>query len=401
MSLLDLFRFSSHALLQNRRRSALSLLGVVIGVVAVTSLTAIGEGALRFVTDQFASLGTSIVIISPGKNETTGGIPLGIGGIPNDLTLRDTIVLERRIQAVRTAVPISVSTGTISHLERDRQVPIIGATAEFARLQQLEMAMGSFLPEGELDRGASVVVLGHIVARELFTSQNPLGSRVRIGGWRMRVIGVLKERGTQLGMQVDESVFIPTATGMRMANKSSVNRIMVELLPRSVPEDAIAEIKRILIERHDEEDFTCISQDAVMSSLASILGILTMVVAGIASVSLAVAGIGIMNVMLVSVSERTDEVGLLKAVGATGRQILAIFLLEAAMLSFAGGLLGLVLGTALVLLGNALYPAVDAATPLWAIGAVMALSLGTGVVFGVLPAWRASRLDPVAALQGH
>jgi len=401
MSLLDLFRFSSHALLQNRRRSALSLLGVVIGVVAVTSLTAIGEGALRFVTDQFASLGTSIVIISPGKNETTGGIPLGIGGIPNDLTLRDTIVLERRIQAVRTAVPISVSTGTISHLERDRQVPIIGATAEFARLQQLEMAMGSFLPEGELDRGGSVVVLGHIVARELFTSQNPLGSTVRIGGWRMRVIGVLKERGTQLGMQVDESVFIPTATGMRMANKSSVNRIMLELLPRSVPEDAIAEIKRILIERHDEEDFTCISQDAVMSSLASILGILTMVVAGIASVSLAVAGIGIMNVMLVSVSERTDEVGLLKAVGATGRQILAIFLLEAAMLSSVGGLLGLVLGTALVLLGNALYPAVDAATPLWAIGAVMALSLGTGVVFGVLPAWRASRLDPVAALQGH
>lgn len=401
MSLLDLFRFSSHALMQNRRRSALSLLGVVIGVVAVTSLTAIGEGALRFVTDQFASLGTSIVIISPGKNETTGGIPLGIGGIPNDLTLRDTIVLERRIQAVRTAVPISVSTGTISHLERDRQVPIIGATAEFARLQQLEMAMGSFLPEGELDRGGSVVVLGHIVARELFTSQNPLGSTVRIGGWRMRVIGVLKERGTQLGMQVDESVFIPTATGMRMANKSSVNRIMLELLPRSVPEDAIAEIKRILIERHNEEDFTCISQDAVMSSLASILGILTMVVAGIASVSLAVAGIGIMNVMLVSVSERTDEVGLLKAVGATGRQILAIFLLEAAMLSSAGGLLGLVLGTALVLLGNALYPAVDAATPLWAIGAVMALSLGTGVVFGVLPAWRASRLDPVAALQGH
>jgi putative ABC transport system permease protein len=401
MSPLDLFRFSSHALMQNRRRSALSLLGVVIGVVAVTSLTAIGEGALRFVTDQFASLGTSIVIISPGKNETTGGIPHGIGGIPNDLTLRDTIVLERRIQAVRTAVPISISTDTISHLERDRQVPIIGATAEFARLQQLEIAMGSFLPEGELDRGASVVVLGHIVARELFASQNPLGSTVRIGGWRMRVIGVLKERGTQLGMQVDESVFIPTATGMRMANKSSVNRIMLELLPRSEPEDAIAEIKRILIERHDEEDFTCVSQDAVMASLASILGILTMVVAGIASVSLAVAGIGIMNVMLVSVSERTDEVGLMKAVGATGRQILAIFLLEAAMLSFAGGLLGLVLGTALVLLGNALYPAVDAATPLWAIGAVMALSLGTGVLFGVLPAWRASRLDPVAALQGH
>ncbi|MBJ22606.1 MAG: FtsX-like permease family protein [bacterium] len=401
MSFLDLLRFASHALLQNRRRSALSLLGVVIGVVAVTSLTAIGEGALHFVTDQFASLGTSIVIVSPGKNETTGGMPHGIGGIPNDLTLRDAIILERRVQSVRAAVPISVSTDTISHLERDRQVMIVGATSEFARLQQLEIATGLFLPEGELDRGSSVVVLGNLVAKELFENANPVGATVRIGGWRMRVIGVLRERGTQLGMQVDESVFIPTASGMRMANKSSVSRIMLELLPRSDPKITIAEVKKILIERHDEEDFTCISQDAVMSSLASILGILTMVVAGIASVSLAVAGIGIMNVMLVSVSERTDEVGLLKAVGATGRQILAIFLLEAAMLSFVGGLFGLATGTLLVLLGNALYPAVNAVTPLWAVIAVMALSLGTGIVFGVLPAWRASRLDPVAALQGH
>jgi putative ABC transport system permease protein len=401
MNLLDLLKFASQALMQNRRRSGLSLLGVVIGVVAVTSLTAIGEGALRFVTDQFASLGTSIVIVSPGKNETTGGIPHGIGGIPNDLTLRDTIVLERRVQAVKTAVPISITSDTVSHLEKGRQVAIIGATADFARLQQLEIAAGGFLPEGEIDRGAAVVVLGHVVAKELFENQNPLGLTVRIGGWRMRVIGVLKERGTQLGMDVDESVFIPTASGMRMANKSSVSRIMLELLPRSDADEAIAQVKKILIERHDEEDFTCISQDAVMSSLTSILGILTMVVAGIASISLAVAGIGIMNVMLVSVSERTDEVGLLKALGATGRQILAIFLLEATMLSLAGGLLGLGLGTGLVLLGNALYPAVNAATPLWAVGAVMLLSLGTGVVFGVLPAWRASQLDPVAALQGH
>jgi len=401
MSFLDLLRFASQALMQNRRRSALSLLGVVIGVIAVTSLTAIGEGALRFVTDQFASLGTSIVIVSPGKNETTGGMPVGVGGIPNDLTLRDATVLERRIQSVRVAVPIAMSTAAIAYRERDRQVMIVGATAEFARLQQLEMAMGNFLPESEFDRGASVVVLGDIVAKELFENVNPLGATVRIGGWRMRVIGVLQERGTQLGMRVDESVFIPTASGMRMANKSSVSRIMLELLPRSDPDGAIAEVKKILIERHDEEDFTCISQDAVMSSLSSILGILTMVVAGIASVSLVVAGIGIMNVMLVSVNERTDEVGLLKAVGATGRQILAIFLLEAAMLSLTGGVLGLALGTALVLFGNSLYPAVDAVTPLWAIGAVMALSLITGVVFGVLPAWRASQLDPVAALQGN
>jgi len=246
-----------------------------------------------------------------------------------------------------------------------------------------------------------VVVLGQTVVQELFGIENPLGATVRIGGWRMRVIGVLTERGTQLGMQIDESVFVPTATGMRMANNSSVSRIMLELFPKADPEFAIEEVKTLLIERHDEEDFTCISQDAVRDSLASILRMLTLAVAGIAAVSLAVAGIGIMNVMLVSVSERTGEVGLLKALGANERQILMVFLVEAALLSMAGGVVGLVLGTAIVMLGNFFYPAVELVTPFWAIGAVLFLSIGTGVVFGVLPAWRAAGLDPVAALQGH
>ena len=401
MNPLDLLRFATQALLQNRRRSGLSLLGVVIGVVAVVSLTAIGEGALRYVTTQFASLGSSIVNVSPGKNETTGGMPHGIGGVPNDLTLQDAIVLERRVQAVRAAVPVSVSTDIVSYRERGRSSRVVGVTSEFQQLQRLDMASGSFLPESELDRGAAVVVLGHKVAQELFDNANPLGATVRIGSWRMRVIGVLQERGQQLGMDIDDVALIPVASGMRMANKSSVNRIMLDLYPKSDSKPVIAQVKKILIDRHDEEDFTCISQDAVLASLSSILGILTLVVAGIASISLGVAGIGIMNVMLVSVSERTDEVGLLKALGANQRQILQIFLLEATMLSSAGGLIGLASGTALVELGNLLYPRIDAATPLWAIAAVLGLSLGTGIVFGVLPAWRASRLDPVAALQGH
>ena len=401
MSFRDLFRFALSAVLQNRRRSGLSLVGVVIGVVAVLSLTAIGEGALRYVTSQFASLGSSIVNVSPGKNETTGGMPHGIGGVPNDLTLQDAIVIERRVQSIRAAVPVSVSTEVVSHLQRARRGPVVGATADFERLQQLDLATGSFLPESELDRGASVVVLGQTVARELFDEANPLGATVRIGSWRMRVIGVLRGRGQQLGMDVDEVVFIPIAASMRMANKRSVSRIMLELWPRADQGAVIEQVKQLLIARHDEEDFTLISQDAVLSSLSSILGLLTLVVAGIASVSLAVAGIGIMNVMLVSVSERRDEVGLLKAVGANQRQILFIFLLEAALLSSAGGLLGLTLGTLLVAIGNLAYPTVDLVAPVWAVVSVIALSLGTGILFGVLPAWRASRLDPVAALQGH
>ena len=401
MSFRDLFRFALSAVLQNRRRSGLSIVGVVIGVVAVLSLTAIGEGALRYVTSQFASLGSSIVNVSPGKNETTGGMPHGIGGVPNDLTLQDAIVIERRVQSIRAAVPVSVSTDVVSHLQRARRGPVVGATADFERLQQLDLATGSFLPESELDRGASVVVLGQTVARELFDEVNPLGATVRIGSWRMRVIGVLRGRGQQLGMDVDEVVFIPVASSMRMANKSSVSRIMLELWPRADQGAVIEQVKQLLIARHDEEDFTLISQDAVLSSLSSILGLLTLVVAGIASVSLAVAGIGIMNVMLVSVSERRDEVGLLKAVGANQRQILFIFLLEAALLSSAGGLLGLTVGTLLVAIGNLAYPTVDLVAPVWAVVSAIALSLGTGILFGVLPAWRASRLDPVAALQGH
>ena len=401
MNFADLFRFAWQALIQNRRRSGLSLIGVVVGVVAVVSLTAIGEGALHYVTDQFVSLGTSIVIVSPGRNETTGGIPLGIGGVPNDLTLQDTIAIERRIQSIRTAVPISLSTDSIEHAERSRLVSIIGVSSEFMRLQRLDLAMGRFLPESDRDRGSAVVVLGRTVAREIFGVENPLGAAVRVGGWRMRVIGVLAERGRKLGIQIDESIYVPTATAMRMANTRSVSQIMLELFPKVDPDLAIDEIKALLIERHDEEDFTCISQDAVMASLSSILRMLTLAVAGIAAVSLAVAGIGIMNVMLVSVSERTDEVGLLKAVGANRRQILALFLVEAALLSSVGGLLGLAVGTALVALGNQLYPSVVLVTPLWAIGSVLLITLGTGVVFGVLPARRAAALDPVLALRGR
>lgn len=401
MNASDALRLAAESLVTNRRRSVLSLLGVVIGVVAVTSLTAIGEGALRYVDDQFASLGSSLVVIAPGRNETTGGMPFGFGGIPNDLTLDDARHLARRIPSVRHAIPIAASSSRIRHGGRNRQVPIVGTTAEFEGLQRLEVASGSFLPPGDPSRGAAVVVLGHTVARELFGQASPLGETVRIGGWRMRVIGVLAGRGTQLGLQIDETVFAPAATVMRLANKRSLTRVMLDLRPRADQQRVIEQVKTILIERHGEEDFTCISQDAVMSSLSSILRILTLAVAGIAAVSLAVAGIGIMNVMLVAVSERTDEVGLMKAVGASRREILVLFLVESALLSIAGGAVGLALGTALVAAGRALYPAVELVTPGWAIGAVLGLSLATGIAFGVLPAWRAARLDPVEALRGR
>ena len=399
MTAADLLRFALHALTQHRRRTQLSLLGVVIGVVAVVSLTALGEGARRFVTDQFASLGSSVLIVMPGRNETTGGIPF-MGGVPNDLTLEDARTIERLIPAVQRIVPISGSTADVSLEERSRQAMVIGSTPDFRRVRDLQMLSGNFLPGGDVERGAPIVVLGRTIARELFEEQQPVGRPVRVGGSRMRVVGVLASRGVQMGLNLDDAVFVPVATGLRMANRTSLTRLLLEIRPGADMEVAKRRVIDLLDDRHGEKDVTVITQEAMMDSLSSILQVLTLVVAGIAAISLTVAGIGIMNVMLVSVSERTAEVGLLKALGATRRQILLIFLLEAVLLSVAGGMVGLAVGWGLVEIGTALYPAVPASPPLWAIYAVIGVSFGTGTLFGVLPAWRAARLDPVSSLQG-
>jgi putative ABC transport system permease protein len=395
----DFMRFAVNALVQHRRRTLLSLIGVVIGVVAVVSLTALGEGARRFVTDQFASLGSEVLLVMPGRNETTGGLPM-MGGVPNDLTLEDTRAIERRIQGVQRSVPISGSTADVSRQERSRQAMVIGSTPGFRRVRDLHMLSGNFLPAGDVERGAPVVVLGRKIARELFAEAQPVGQPVRVGGYRMRVIGVLAGRGVQMGVNLDDSVLVPVATGLRMANRSSLTRLLLEIQPGADVERVKQQVIELLDDRHGEKDVTVVTQEAMMSALSSILGVLTMVVAGIAAISLTVAGIGIMNVMLVSVSERTEEVGLLKALGATRRQILLIFLLEAVLLSLAGGLVGLATGWLVVEVGTALYPAVPASPPMWAIYAVIGVSFGTGTLFGVLPAWRAARLDPVSALQG-
>jgi putative ABC transport system permease protein len=218
---------------------------------------------------------------------------------------------------------------------------------------------------------------------------------------RARVVGILAPHGTQLGMNLDEVAIVPVARAMRLFNRRSLFRILLDIRVHADLATAKASVIALMKERHGEEDVTVVTQDAVMASFSKILEALTLAVAAIAAVSLAVAGIGIMNVMLVAVSERTDEVGLMKAVGASRRQILVLFLFESALLSIAGGVVGLGLGTALVGFGRSLYPAIDLVTPTWAIAAVLGLSLGTGILFGVLPAWRAARLDPVDALRGH
>ena len=398
MRLVDLLRFSLRGLTGHGLRTMLSLVGVVIGVAAVLLLTALGEGARRYVIEQFASLGTNLLIVMPGKIETTG-VP-GFGGAPNDLTLADAQAIDRRLTMVTRVAPLAMGTEEVAYRERRRQVAIIGTTYEYQEVRQVEVARGEFLPRGELFRGSPVAVLGQKLAKELFPGIDPIGEIVRVGAWRMRVIGVMAPMGVKMGIDFDELILVPVTTAMKMLNRSTLFRILAQVSSHADLEAAKRHIADVMIERHDEDDVTIVSQDSVMSSFDAILNALTLVVGAIAAISLTVAGIGIMNVMLVSVSERTREVGLLKAVGVGRGQILAIFLTEAGLLSTIGGLLGLALGWLLVMVLVGIFPALPARPPTWAVWAALGISVGVGVVFGLLPANRASRLEPIAALRG-
>jgi putative ABC transport system permease protein len=294
-----------------------------------------------------------------------------------------------------------MGTETVAHGERRRQVAVAGTTPDMQVIRQLRMARGRYLPESELHRGDAVAVLGKTVAEELFPGADPVGQVIRVGDWRMRVIGVTGPRGVQIGLDLDDLVVVPVATGMRLFNRSSLFRVFIQVRSPAEVEPARAKVIALLTERHGEEDVTCITQDAVISGLSAILTALTVAVGAIAAISLAVAGIGIMNVMLVSVSERTREIGLLRALGTARRQVLAVFLAEAVLISTAGGLLGLGLGLLAERGLVAAYPNLPARAPLWAVSASLLLSVAVGAAFGVLPARRATRLDPVAALAGR
>jgi putative ABC transport system permease protein len=401
MTAADLLRFSLRALLGHRLRTVLSLLGMAIGVAAVVTLTALGEGARRYVVDQFTSIGSNLLIVVPGKTETTG-LPGVTMATANDLTLNDSQAIERGVPEVEKVAPLVVGTEFVEHGSRRRSVGILGSTREFLEVRQLGLSKGENLPAEEIRRGRPVVILGLRVARELFPGEEPLGRIVRIGDWRMRVIGVLEPKGTQLGVDIDETALVPVATAMKMFDRRSLFRVMVQVRGGADLELAKGKIARLMAERHDgEEDVTVLTQDAVVSTFSQILGALTLALGAIAAVSLTVAGIGIMNVMLVSVSERTREVGLLRALGVKRGQVLAVFLTESALLSAAGGLLGLAVGWAAVGLLVEIFPALPASPPVWAVAAALGLSLTVGILFGLLPARRAARLDPVAALAGR
>jgi putative ABC transport system permease protein len=380
-------------------RTVLLMLAMAIGVAAVVVLTALGDGARRYVMREFSALGSNLVVVLPGRT-ATGGINPGsaVTSTPRDLTVDDARAL-RRVPGVLNVAPIVVGTSEISVGGRLRATMVVGATAEFIDVRRFTLAQGQFLPDEDWERGSPVMVLGAKLRQDLFGSGQALGQFARIGDRRFRVIGVLASSGAGLGMNTDELAIVPVALAQAMFDIDSLFRILVEARSRALLEPVERQALAVLRQRHGgEEDVTVITQDAVLATFDRLLTALTLGVAGIAAISLAVAGILVMNVMLVSVAQRRAEIGLMKALGGSQGTIRTLFLAEAALLSMAGAAGGFLIGHAGAWVIRTLYPTLPAYPPDWAVLAALATALITGVLFGVLPAQRAARLDPVLAL---
>ena len=398
----DILHFARAAATGYPLRTALSVLAMAIGVAAVVVLTALGDGARRYVVGQFASIGTNLVIVLPGRTGTGGFNPANaITKTPRDLTLDDAAAL-RRLPAVGRVAPLAVGISELSANGKLREVTIAGATKSFIDIRRFEIAQGEALPDEDWQQAPPVAIIGNTLKEELFGSAPAVGQKIRIGDRRLRVIGVFKPVGTGLGMNTDEIVLIPAALCQQIFNTNTLFRILVEARDRDSIEAAREQALSLLKQRHrSEEDVTVITQDAVLATFDKLLGALTLAVGGIAAISLAVAGILVMNVMLVAVAQRTQEIGLLKALGAPDATIRRLFLTEAALLSAIGALFGYLLGQAGALGLRQAFPVFPAYAPDWAVIAALGTALSTGLIFGILPARRAARLDPVLALMKH
>ena len=400
MNFIETFRVAFEAILSNKVRSGLTMLGVIIGVMAVILLVSIGEGAQVYITKELTGLGTNLLIITPGKTSTRGGFHPPSAGTVRKLTYDDSLALRRRAWLLTDAVPLVFGTGKIKYQNMGRDTMVIGTTPEFQRVRNLFIDTGSYVSQGDVDSKAKIIVLGTKVKEELFGGDNPLGKVVTLSDARYRVVGVMSKKGTSLGMDIDDIVYVPVTSGQELFDTDSLFEIIAST-PRAEDVDrSIAQIKDILIKRHaHKEDFTIQTQGAMLETMNTILGVLTAVLGGIAGISLIVGGIGIMNIMLVSVRERTREIGIRKALGARNRDIMAQFMIEAITLSGAGGVIGILLGVGIALLIPVFVTVLPTSVSAWSIIMAFTFSAAVGVFFGVYPARRASLQDPIQALR--
>jgi putative ABC transport system permease protein len=398
MLVADTFHHALTSIRSQLLRTLLIILAMSIGVTSVTVLIALSESARTYIVNEFEALGTHLVIVLPGRTETTGGPPPLFGETPRDLTLEDAESLTHS-PYIAAVAPLTIGLAPVTFGGLERETNVFGSTHELLRVRHLSIAQGSFLPNTQDDNALSICVIGQTIRKELFANTQALGQWLRINDRRYRVIGVLASEGESVGVDFDEMVIIPVASAQALFDSSSLFRILIEAKSREAMIKAVDEVKKIIKLRHEgEEDITIITQDSVVNAFNKILTALTIAVSSIGGISLIVAGVLVMNVMLVSVTQRTAEIGLLKALGASQVQVQWLFLAEAILLSLVGAMAGLLLGQLVISGIRTVYPSFPVELPAWGLISALVVSIMTGLLFGVLPARKAARLDPISAL---
>jgi len=399
VQLADFLSFTYGSLRAHRLRTVLTALGIAVGIASVILLTSIGEGLHRFVVAEFTQFGTNLISVTPGRTQTHGA-SLGAVNAVRPLSVEDALAL-KRAPFVQVSDPVVQGNADVKYFGRSRRVTLYGVGPEFAEALKMRVASGEFLPQEDPRSARAFAVLGSKVAREFFGGENPLGSRIRVGGERYRVVGVMQSKGQVLGFDLDDTVFIPVQRALEMFNREGLMEIHVTYEPTAPLAEVEQGIKRILIARHGAEDFTVTPQQKMLEVFGTVLDAITFAVAAIGAISLVVGGVGILTILTIAVAERTSEIGLLRAVGATQRRILLLFLGEAALLAAIGGTAGLLLGWAAALLLEFALPALPVHTP-WSYALLAELvAVSVGLLAGVLPARRAAHLDPLEALRSE
>lgn len=397
MKFSDLLRLTVSTFVVYRMRSFLTGLGIAIGVAAVILLTSIGEGLHQYLLDEFSQFGTNIVTVQPGKAQTHGG-NAGIFGTIKPLTMDDSDAL-KRVPYIEFVNPSVQGNAEVRADGKSRRCLVYGAGPDFPRAFKMKVGIGNFLPDDETSHARNFVVLGYKVRQELFSNENPLGGYVRIGGERYRVIGVMESKGQILGFDMDDIVYIPAARALEMFNRTGLIEINVNYQPSADPNKVVESIKSILTARHGREDYTVITQEQALEVMNSVLGVITFAVAAIGAISLLVGGVGILTIMTMAVTERTGEIGLLRALGARQQQVLMLFLAEAILLSGLGGIAGLIIGMGMAQALHALIPALPVDIPVFFAVLAESTAVLIGLAAGVMPARRAALMDPVEALR--
>lgn len=403
MDILESVKMASATLVANRLRSSLTMLGMIIGNASVIAMIAVGQGAQKYASGQFESLGPNILFIVPGTDKARRQT----FEVPKTLVWADAKAIKEAVSSVQSVIPQLQNQLTTIYQGANTTALVMGTTDDYPIVRNHDVAKGRFLSQQDIQRGKLVAVLGTDLAKRLVGSENPVGKRIRIKNLNFEVIGLMEEKGSFLGSSQDDVIFIPIST---MANRvvGSTSPFGTELTfisvsakdEASIP-SAEFQIRNLLRIRHkiiDEDDFTIRTQKQALEIIGNISGALTLMLAAIASISLLVGGIGIMNIMLVSVTERIQEIGLRKAIGASQSDILVQFMIEAIILSAVGGMIGTFVGVGGTVMVGSLTP-LETGISIPAVILAVSVSGGIGLFFGVVPARRAAQLDPIVALR--